>query len=204
MAIAVFTAMVLQLIAPEGGRLAPRWLVPSFELVVLVTLIAGDPGRIDNRSRFLRQITTVLIAVMTFATIAGVTVLVVDVLWGVKGASAAALFGRGAALWVTNILVFSLWYWHFDRGGPAERAAGSNVPPSFTFPETVNPARACEGWMPTYPDYLFLAYTNATAFSPADTVPVRVWAKMTMLTESLISFVTAVIVIARAIGVLPG
>ena len=68
----------------------------------------------------------------------------------------------------------------------------------------MNPARACEGWMPTYPDYLFLAYTNATAFSPADTVPVRVWAKMTMLTESLISFVTAVIVIARAIGVLPG
>jgi uncharacterized membrane protein len=205
MAIAVLTAMVLQLMAPEAGRLAPRWIIPSIELMLLVTLIAGDPGRIDKRSRFLRQATTVLISVMTFATIAGVTVLMVDILWGIKGASdAASLFGRGAALWVTNIITFSLWYWHFDRGGPAERAAGSKVPPSFTFPENVNPERAREGWMPNYPDYLFLAYTNATAFSPADTLPVRTWAKMMMLTESLISLVTAIIVIARAIGVLPG
>jgi len=205
MAIAVLTAMVLQLVAPEGGRLVPRWLFPSFELLLLVTLIVGDPGRIDKRSRFLFQTTTALITIMTLATIAGIAVLVVDILWGVKGASgAASLFGRGAALWVTNIIAFSLWYWHFDRGGPAERTAGSKVPPSFTFPETVNPARASEDWMPTYPDYLFLAYTNATAFSPADTMPVRIWAKMMMLTESFISFVTGIIVIARAIGVLPG
>jgi uncharacterized membrane protein len=205
MAVAVLMAMVLQLLAPEAGRLAPRWIVPSFEIVLLVTLIVGDPGRIDKRSRFLRRVTTILVAVMTFATIAGITVLVVDILSRSKSASdATSLFGRGAALWVTNIIVFSLWYWHFDRGGPAERAARSNVPPSFTFPETMSPERAPEGWMPSYPDYLFLAYTNATAFSPADTMPVRIWAKMMMLTESIISFVTGIIVIARAIGVLPG
>lgn len=205
MAIGVSTAMVLQLVAPEAGRLTPRWFIPSFELLLLVILIAGDPGRIDRRSRFLRQVTTVLVAAMTFATVAGVTVLVVDILWGVKGASnAPSLFGRGAALWVTNIIAFSLWYWQFDRGGPAERAAQSGVPPSFFFPENVNPQRAREGWVPRYPDYLFLAYTNATAFSPADTMPVQTWAKMLMMTESMISLVTAIIVIARAIGLFPG
>lgn len=205
MAIAVLVAMGLQLAAPEGGRLAPRWFIPSFELVLLLALIVGDPGRIDKRSRLLRQVTTILVAVMTFATVAGVTVLVVDILCGVKNASdAASLFGRGAALWVTNIIAFSLWYWHFDRGGPAERAVGSKVSPGFMFPENVYPDRAHAGWMPAYSDYLFLAYTNATAFSPADTMPVRTWAKMTMMTESIISFVTGIIVIARAIGVLPG
>ena len=205
MAIAILVAIVLQLAAPESGRLAPRWIVPAFELVLLLMLITGDPGRIDKRSRYLRSITTVLLGIMTFATISGVTVLVADILWGIKGASgAASLFGRGAALWVTNIIVFSLWYWHFDRGGPAERAAGTNIPPGFMFPENLNPERMHEGWMPAYPDYLFLAYTNATAFSPADTMPVRTWAKMTMMTESIISFVTGIIVIARAIGVLPG
>ena len=205
MAVAVLTAMVLQWVAPEAGRLVPRWLVPSFELALLVTLIAGDPGRIDRRSRFLRQATTVLISIMTIATITGLAVLVSDILWGIKGATgAASLFGRGAALWVTNIIAFSLWYWHFDRGGPAERAAGSRIDPSFTFPETMSPEGPPEGWMPRYPDYLFLAYTNATAFSPADTVPVRTWAKMLMMTESAISFVTGIVVIARAIGVLPG
>ena len=127
-------------------------------------------------------------------------------MWGIKGnaSSAASLFGRGAALWVTNVIVFSLWYWEFDRGGPAERAAGAHVSPSFLFPENANPGVARSGWVPTYPDYLYLAFTNATAFSPTDTLPVRTWAKMTMLLEAMISLVTAIIVIARAISIMPG
>jgi hypothetical protein len=205
MSVAVLTAMVLQLLAPEAGRLGPRWLVPLCELSLLVLLIASDRGRINKRSPRVRGVTTALIAIMTVATLGSLTVLMVDILWGVKGASgAASLFGRGAALWVTNVIVFSLWYWQFDRGGPVERAAGSDVPPSFVFPENANPEWARQGWVPTYPDYLYLAYTNATAFSPTDTVPVQTWAKMLMLLQSMISLVTAIIVIARAIGLFPG
>jgi uncharacterized membrane protein len=114
------------------------------------------------------------------------------------------LLGRGAALWVTNVVVFSLWFWELDRGGAAERAAASGIPPSFGFPEEAMPELVPEGWMPRYPDYLYLSFTNATAFSPTDTLPVRTWAKMTMMGESVISLLIAILVIARAINVLPG
>jgi uncharacterized membrane protein len=117
---------------------------------------------------------------------------------------ATALLGRGAALWVTNVVVFSLWFWELDRGGAAERAAGSNIPASFGFPEDSMPDLAPAEWIPRYPDYLYLSFTNATAFSPTDTLPVRTWAKMAMMSESVISLLTAILVIARAINVLPG
>jgi hypothetical protein len=140
---------------------------------------------------------------MTIGTIAGVTVLIEDILSGTK-LEATDLLGRGAALWVTNVIVFSLWFWELDRGAPAERAAGSGIPPSFAFPENATPELAPEGWAPIYPDYLYLAFTNATAFSPTDTLPVKTWAKMMMMLQSAVSLVTAILVIARAINVLPG
>jgi uncharacterized membrane protein len=131
-------------------------------------------------------------------------VLIYDILKGVGGINATDLLGRGAAIWFTNIIIFSLWYWELDRGGPAERAADSGVPPSFAFPENAMPEFAPAGWRPKYPDYLYLAFTNATAFSPTDTLPVQTWAKMTLLVQSVVSLVTAILVIARAINVLPG
>jgi uncharacterized membrane protein len=120
------------------------------------------------------------------------------------GITATILLGRGAAVWVANVIIFSLWYWQVDRGGPAERAAGSPIRPSFAFPENATPELAPAGWRPAYPDYLYLAYTNATAFSPTDTLPVRRWAKLTMMVESTLSLVIAILVIARAINILPG
>ena len=105
---------------------------------------------------------------------------------------------------MTNVIVFSLWFWELDRGGPAERAAGSGIPASFAFPENAMPEFAAEGWSPIYPDYLYLAFTNATAFSPTDTLPVKTWAKMAMMLQSVVSLVTAILVVARAINVLPG
>ena len=133
-----------------------------------------------------------------------VIVLAYDILVTVKGVTATVLLGRGASIWVENVIVFSLWYWHFDRGGPAERAAGSPIPPSFAFPENATPELAPVGWRPAYPDYLYLAYTNATAFSPTDTLPVRRWAKLTMMVQSTLSLVIAILVVARAVNVLPG
>jgi hypothetical protein len=100
--------------------------------------------------------------------------------------------------------VFSLWFWELDRGGAAERAAGTAIAPSFGFPEEAFPDLVPEGWMPRYPDYLYLSFTNATAFSPTDTLPLRTWAKLAMMGESVISLITAILVIARAINVLPG
>jgi len=206
MAVAVLATVVLQVITPHNGRLVFWWVFPVLELVALVVMILRDPGRIDRRTRAARRATLVLIVLMTIGTFVGLLVLTLDIVSETYApdVGATALLGRGVALWVTNVLVFSLWFWELDRGGAAERAAGSSIPPSFGFPEDAMPELAVEGWMPRYPDYLYLSFTNATAFSPTDTLPVRTWAKMTMMLESAISLTTAILVIARAINVLPG
>jgi uncharacterized membrane protein len=205
MAAAVLVAAFLQLIAPEAGRIAPRWLFPLVELVLLGVLMIRDPGRIDARGRGSRRATIALIGVMTVATLAGIVVLVVDIIdTNIRTVDANALLGRGAALWVSNVITFSFWFWILDRGGPAERAARSGVAPSFAFPENATPELVSADWMPRYHDYLYLSFTNATAFSPTDTLPLQAWAKMAMMAESVLSLVTAILVIARAINVLPG
>jgi uncharacterized membrane protein len=204
MATAVLAATLLFLGTPHRGRLPGWWVGPVLQLVLLGFLIAQDPGRIDRRSPTLHRLMVTLLVVMTVGTALSVTVLAVDILAGVKGVTATVLLGRGAAIWVENVIVFSLWYWQLDRGGPAERAAGALIPPSFAFPENATPELAPPGWRPTYPDYLYLAYTNATAFSPTDTLPVRRWAKLTMMVQSTLSLVIAILVLARAINILPG
>ena len=204
MATAVLAATILYVGTPHRGRVPGWWIFPVVQLLLLGLLIAQDPGRIDRRSPTLRRLMVALLVVMTFGTVLGVTVLAYDIMVAARGVTATVLLGRGAAIWVANVIIFSLWYWEFDRGGPAERAAGSPVAPSFAFPENATPELAPAGWRPEYPDYLYLAFTNATAFSPTDTLPVRRWAKLTMMVQSALSLVIAILVIARAINVLPG
>jgi uncharacterized membrane protein len=202
MALAVLSAVALQVILPHRQRFPAFWLFPVAEIVMLLTLIVGDPGRIDRTSTFLRRLTIALIALMTAATIVAGIGLIRDIIVGAH-LTPTQLLGRGAAIWFTNVIAFSLWYWQLDRGGPAERAAGSGVRPSFAFPENATPELAPPDWMPTYPDYLYLAFTNSTAFSPTDTLPVATWAKMTMIVQSALSLVIGLLVIARAVNVLP-
>ena len=204
MATAVLAATILFVGTPHRGRIPGWWAGPLLQLILLGVLIAQDPGRIDRRSPTLQRLMVALLVVMTVGTATSVTVLAVDILAGVEGVTATVLLGRGAAIWFENVILFSLWYWQFDRGGPAERAAGTAVPPSFAFPENATPELAPAGWRPAYPDYLYLAYTNATAFSPTDTLPVRRWAKLTMMVQSTLSLVIAILVLARAINILPG
>ena len=204
MATAVLAATILYIGTPHRGRVPGWWIFPILQLILLGLLIAQDPGRIDRRSPILRRLMVTLLVVMTAGTVLGVVVLGYDILVAAEGVTATVLLGRGAAIWVANVIIFSLWYWEFDRGGPAERAAGAPVAASFAFPENATPELAPPGWRPAYPDYLYLAFTNATAFSPTDTLPVRRWAKLTMMIQSTLSLVIAILVIARAINVLPG
>ena len=109
---------------------------------------------------------------------------------------------NGGAIWLTNVIVFALWYWEMDRGGPAARACGTHEYPDFLFTQMTAPELVAKDWEPAFLDYLYLSFTNATAFSPTDTLPLSRWAKMTMMFQSAVSLVTVALVVARAVNVL--
>jgi uncharacterized membrane protein len=208
---ATVNAERLQAAAEAAATEARRDIQHADNYVLAVVLFSaalffgGISTRVQRpRPRAVVLLMVALLLVMTLGTVLAVIVLAYDILVAVQGVTATVLLGRGASIWVANVIIFSLWYWQFDRGGPAERAAGTPIPPSFAFPENATPELAPAGWRPEYPDYLYLAFTNATAFSPTDTLPVRRWAKLTMMVQATLSLVIAILVIARAINVLPG
>ena len=202
MALAVLVAAAMQLALPDRHVLKPGFLFPSIEVLLLVVLMVGDPGRIDRRSPLLRRLTLLLVAAMSLDNLAAVVELVGDIVRDDKQETGTVLLATGGAIWLTNIIAFSLWYWLLDRGGPAERANQAGIAPAFVFSEMQTPEFVRADWSPEYIDYLWLAFTNATAFSPTDAMPVTHWAKMLMFLQAATSLVIAVMIIARAVNIL--
>jgi uncharacterized membrane protein len=201
-AIAVLAAVALQVVLPDRLVLLPRPLLPALEVVLLVGLIVANPVRIERRHPAARLASLVLTALITIANAVSAGSLVHDLLTGGASNDATSLLGSGAAIYLTNIIAFSLWYWEFDRGGPIKRADASHLHPDFLFPQMGTPELAREEWQPEYLDYLYVSFTNAVAFSPTDTMPLSRWAKTLMLVQSAIALVTIGLVIARAVNVL--
>jgi uncharacterized membrane protein len=108
----------------------------------------------------------------------------------------------GGAIWITNVIIFALWYWELDRGGPVARSKAVHKYPDFMYPQMQAPDLAPEHWEPTFLDYLYVSFTNATAFSPTDTMPLSRWAKMLMMAQASVSLATVALVIARAVNIL--
>jgi uncharacterized membrane protein len=202
-AVTVLAAIGLQLAVPERFVLHPLWLLPGIELVLLAALVAANPRRLNRDHRLVRAGSLALVVVATFANVWTAEHLVAGLLSGTeKQESAAALLSIGGAIWATNVIVFALWYWEFDRGGPLARAQATHPYPDFQFAQMQSPDLSHHEWEPGFFDYLYLSFTNATAFSPTDTLPLSRWAKMAMLTQSSISLVTVVLVVARAVNIL--
>jgi uncharacterized membrane protein len=201
-ALAVVVLIGLQLSLPERYSLGAWWVLPAVEVVVAGALVAANPGRLERRTPMLRRLSLALIAVASLGTAWSVARLVADIAGGGDTGSAAALLGSGATIWLINVLTFAVWYWELDRGGAPERAAGTDPYPDFLFPQMTAPDLAPKDWRPHFADYLYLAFTNATAFSPTDTLPLSRWAKLTMMVQSAISLVTAALVIAKAVNAL--
>jgi hypothetical protein len=202
MAAAVVTAIVLTILLPEDQRALPAWVLPVIEGILLVALIAGDPGAIDRRSRLLRVLSIGLVSVLALSAL-WATVRLIDVLitGGPQTNSASDLLEAGSIVWVGNILAFALLYWELDSGGAAARAHHARSDVDFAFPQQMNPELARPGWMPRFVDYLYLAFTNATALSPTDAMPLARWAKLAMMVQSLSSLAIIGLVIARAVNV---
>jgi uncharacterized membrane protein len=199
--ITVLVAIALQIVTPDRYALHPRLLLPILEAVLLLALIAANPVRLQRAHpaiRFCSLALTVLMAIANFASV----VMLIDQILKHHASNATALLGGGVNIWITNIIVFALCYWEFDRGGPAARAEASRPYPDFLFPQMMDPSKAHESWEPTFVDYLYLSFTNSTAFSPTDTMPMVPWAKLVMLAQSMISLVTVALVAARAVNIL--
>jgi hypothetical protein len=201
MAAAVVSLMVLTILLPRDNRLLPAWVLPLFVGALLVALIAGDPGAIDRRSRLLRVLSIVLVSILVLAAL-GATILLIDVLinGGPQTDSASELLEAGSIVWISNNLAFALLYWELDGGGPAARAHEMRRDVSFAFPQQLNPDLAPPQWRPQFVDYLYVGFTNATAFSPTDAMPMAPWAKIAMTVQSIVSLVILGLVIARAVN----
>src|SRR5262249_10398262 len=155
----------------------PRWLLPVLELMLMAVTIVADPVRLNRDTAWLRATGLTLCALLTVANCWSAGRLVVGPAGGHVSGNATALVTSGGSVWLTNVMVFGLWYWEFDRGGPAARAAGRGPLPDFLFVQMQNPTLADRDWEPEFVDYLYLSFTNATAFSPTDVMPMSRWAK---------------------------
>jgi uncharacterized membrane protein len=191
----------------SGAFGAVRWIVPVLTIILLVPLAvsAQRHRRLQSASsraaslRLSRRVASLgVIAVVTAANGASI-VLLVHLLVNGSSTQANLLLRAGVHMWVMNVIVFALWYWQLDRGGPLERRSGSVREQDFLFPQDT---LVKTGWQPKFLDYLYLSYTNATAFSPTDAMPLSRWAKMLMLVQSAASLLLAIMVVARAVNIL--
>jgi uncharacterized membrane protein len=195
---AVLAAVALQVALPQRFTSGHR-LVPFLELLLIIGLVVAHPHRTGHGRRWLRPASLLLVAMITATNGWSAVRLVQQIIQG-RQEDAVVLLSSGGAIWATNVIIFALWYWEFDRGGPLKRAAGHRDHPDFAFPQMQNPELTHPEWEPKFVDYLYMSFTNATAFSPTDVMPLARWAKLTMLAQSCISLVTIALVISRAVG----
>ncbi|MFL5865358.1 MAG: hypothetical protein ACJ780_32090 [Solirubrobacteraceae bacterium] len=195
-------AILLGLTLSEEVTAGPRWLLPALEGLALVGLMIASPHPRMRHSPLRRQLALALIGIVSAANAYSLVMLVHFLLRGGK-ASGHALIGSGIVLWVTNVLLFGVWYWQLDRGGPEARNLKHKRHADFLFPQmTDGRPFAPRGWEPTLLDYLYTSFTNSTAFSPTDTMPLTPMAKSLMAGQSLVALVTVGLVVARAVNIL--
>jgi hypothetical protein len=199
--IAVLVALLLYVSLPNRLHIGPVWIIPALELALLLPL-SITAARHQYGARWRRMVAITLIAVLNVANALSLFLLVQVLLIHPGRATGARLLEGAAQLWFTNIIVFALWYWELDRGGPDDRCTKEHPEPDFLFPQMGTPGAARPDWGPKFVDYLYIAFTNATAFSPADTMPLTAWAKMLMAVEALNSLLIIALVASRAVGIL--
>ena len=195
--------MVLTVLLPDEPSKGRTWLLVLIEGALLVALIVSGQVRLTRRASHIRILSIALVAVLVSYTLVVTWELIDDLIHGGKETnSASALLSAGSVVWVSNILAFSLLYWELDGGGSAARThTWPRRRLDLAFPEDLNPHVAPANWLPRFIDYLYLGFTNATAFSPTDVKPIAPWAKIAMAVQAVVSIAILGLVIARAVNV---
>jgi uncharacterized membrane protein len=185
---------------PKGGAIRVWWLVPAVEATLLLALLAADPVSIARRTKWLRRVAVTLVVVLVLAALWATVLLVRDLIKG-SGVSHSPteLLATGALVWLGNNLSFAMLYWLVDSGGPLARSRHRS-PIDFAFTQQMSPELAPPGWRPVFLDYLHLGFTNATAFSPTDVMPLTHRAKYTMLVQSTVALALFGLIVARAVN----
>ncbi len=181
---------------PERLSVGPRWLLFAIIFVLLVPIAFTYHS---GRYNITRILTFVALGVLTLALIGSLGLLVQGLPHHLDPPN--TLLRSAALLWFTNVIVFALWYWKLDAGGPQGREQ-LDAESSFLFPQMTRPSSLVSHWSPMFLDYLFLAFNTSTAFSPTDTSVLSRWAKMLMMLQSLISLSVIALLAARAVNIL--
>jgi len=204
------TALILvilpQVLVPEGMREGPPVIVPVVEgCVALVLLaVAAKPGPVPRGARpLILTLFAVLMAANTAAAVRLVTVVLRSTPPGETQRTVTQLLVGAAIVLATNVVTFGLFYWQIDGGGPDGRLVHAKPFPDFQFPQTLTEGLGPANWQPRFLDHLYLAFTNVTAFSPTDTMPLTHRAKGLMAIQSLISLSVIGLVLSRVINILP-
>jgi hypothetical protein len=201
--IAILAVGGLYAALPDALTLGPNWFFPSLVMALLIpTIVSHRTGR--------HRLNTILGFAVDGVLTAGLVIsviLLVNALPAWKETPQQLLLSA-ASLWVTNILVFALWYWRLDAGGPYQRFKRTgHSEGAFLFPQMIMSKEALRGagqqdWSPNFIDYLFLAFNTSTAFSPTDTPALARWAKVLMMLQALLSLLIIALLAARAVNVL--
>jgi hypothetical protein len=199
-AIVVFMVVniALRVWLPEQGAVHVPWLLPAIEAALLLVLVTNDPSSPAEHRR-LRAVALLLVGTLVAAALWATALLVYDLIEG-KGVtnSPNQLLASGGVVWLGNNLAFALLYWLIDGGGPTTRARPAPV--DFAFTQHINPDLAAPGWRPVFLDYLHLGFTNATAFSPTDVMPLTHRAEYAMLVQATIALALFGLIVARAVN----
>jgi hypothetical protein len=209
--IAVVAALLLYVTLPPKLVIGPLWLLPLLVLGILIPLIILAPKRHDE-APWQRIASNVHVAILNAFNVATVVVLVQNMLepHGHKTLSGGELLLAAVEIWLTNAIIYALWYWEIDGRGPDARAHGDpahfNLRADFLFPQMALAAEIRDrlAWRARFIDYVFLSFNTATAFSPTDTFPLTPLAKILMMAESATSLVTVAVIAGRAINILAG
>jgi uncharacterized membrane protein len=203
-ALVLFAYMVLNIAVrvwlPNEAAVRLPWLVPGVETVLLIALVTFDPKEYEVRRRWARPLVVGLVIVLVCAALWATIVLVYDLINGTGvSQSATRLLATGGLVWLGNNLAFGLLYWLIDSGGPMARSR-NELPVDFAFTQQLSPELVPGGWKPVFFDYLHLGFTNATAFSPTDVMPLSLRAKYVMLVQSTVALALFGLIVARAVN----
>lgn len=198
----IVAVILLLALLPGPIRLMPLWFTYVLGGAVLVPIAAvGLTAARPRWHRVERAVTLLFVVITAAGTLANLGNLLIAMAQKPANFTGLQLLASSVGVWVTNVLTFSLLYWQMDRGGPDARAQGTDPRPDWLFPQSGVPDQAPPGWRPVFVDYLFLAYSTATAFSTTEVAPLTTRAKLLMMLESTISLVTIVVVASRAINI---